>query len=146
MSDRIDFDLRHFLPYMLNQAAEASSAAFQAYYKDRYGMRRTEWRVLFHLGRYGEMTAKDICARTKTHKTKISRAVRALQDKRFLSRTTLESDRRIETLSLTKQGGDVFDDLAEAAEAYDRKLIAHFNDAEQAILRACLARIATLSE
>jgi len=80
------FDLIHFLPYILNQAAEASSLGFQQVYKQRYGMLRTEWRVLFHLGRYGEMTAKDICERARIHKTKISRAVKALEDRRFLVR------------------------------------------------------------
>ena len=39
-----NFELTHFLPYLLNQAAEASSLAFQRTYKDRYGMLRTEWR------------------------------------------------------------------------------------------------------
>ena len=54
MSDE-DFDLSSFLPYALNQAAEATSIGFQKFYRQQYGMLRTEWRVLFHLGRYGEM-------------------------------------------------------------------------------------------
>ncbi|MEM9195855.1 MAG: thiamine pyrophosphate-dependent enzyme [Myxococcota bacterium] len=33
-------------------------------------MLRTEWRVLFHLGRRPDMTAKDICTQAKLHKTK----------------------------------------------------------------------------
>jgi len=37
-----DFDLSAFLPYMLNRAAEASSAGFQAAYRDRYGRDRRE--------------------------------------------------------------------------------------------------------
>ncbi|MGI9501005.1 MAG: MarR family winged helix-turn-helix transcriptional regulator [Geminicoccaceae bacterium] len=144
MINNSDFDLRAFLPYLLNQAAEASSATFQAYYKNRYGMLRTEWRVLFHLGRYGKMTAKDICTRAKIHKTKVSRAVQALQGKRLLSRTPLETDRRNEVLSLTRQGEVVFDDLAKAAEAYDKRLAQQFSIEEQAILRSCLKRIARL--
>ena len=144
MAKKSSFDLKDFLPYMLNQAAEASSADFQAYYKDRYGMLRTEWRVLFHLGRYGEMTAKEICSRARIHKTKVSRAVRALGEKQLLSRTALESDRRNEILALTRQGLEVFNDLAKAAEAYDWKLNQPFSPEEQAILKSCLARIAKL--
>ena len=60
MTGKDDFDLQYFLPYLLNQAAEEASIAFQKVYKSRYGMLRTEWRVLFHLGRYGAMTATDI--------------------------------------------------------------------------------------
>ncbi|MEL6809365.1 MAG: helix-turn-helix domain-containing protein, partial [Pseudomonadota bacterium] len=73
MRDDPDFDVRMFLPYLLNQAAEAASLEFQNVYKDRYGMLRNEWRVLFHLGIYGRMTASDIGARAQMHKTKISR-------------------------------------------------------------------------
>ena len=65
MTKKDDFDLQNFLPYLLNQAAEESSLAFQNIYKDRYGMLRTEWRVLFHLGIYGRLTAKEICERSK---------------------------------------------------------------------------------
>ena len=89
MPQKDDFDLQNFLPYLLNQAAEESSLAFQQVYKDRYGMLRTEWRVLFHLGLYGRLTAKDIGARSKMHKTKISRAVQRLEERRFL--TTIQS-------------------------------------------------------
>ncbi|MFL3647262.1 MAG: hypothetical protein ACJ04O_12475, partial [Cellvibrionales bacterium] len=65
MSDSNNFDLQAFLPYLLNQAAEASSLSFQRVYQERYGMLRGEWRVLFHLGIFGQMTARDIGVRGK---------------------------------------------------------------------------------
>ena len=113
MSKTDDFDLQDFLPYLLNQAAETSSLAFQQVYKGRYGMLRTEWRVLFHLGRYGRMTAKEIGQRAKTHKTKISRAVQA-----------------------------VYRDLRAVAAEYDARLVAQFTPDEAAQLRAMLQRLA----
>ena len=114
------FHLPHFLPYLLNQAAEVASQEFQAYYRDTYGMLRTEWRVLFHLGQTGDQTAKQICERASLHKTKVSRAVKALEQKRFLSRATLETDRRQEILSLTKKGTAVLAELTVMATDYDR--------------------------
>lgn len=142
MIDKTNFDLQDFLPYALNRAAEVSSRDFQQIYKDRYGMLRTEWRVLFHLGRYGPMTAKAICDRATIHKTKASRAVAALGDKRYLTRETQSGDRRHETLRLTRRGEDVFADLDRAAREYDAKLAARFTPEEQMILRRCLATIA----
>lgn len=139
-----DFDLSRFLPYALNQAAEATSIGFQKYYRGRYGMLRTEWRVLFHLGRYGEMTAKGICTRAGLHKTKVSRAVRALEQKRFLMRTAQAQDRRHETLSLTRQGQVVYADLYKAAKSYDAALSEHFTEEERHILNRCLEKIAML--
>jgi len=139
-----NFDLSQFLPYALNQAAEATSVGFQKYYREKYGMVRTEWRVLFHLGQYGAMTAKDLCARASLHKTKVSRAVHALEQKRFLSRTTQEHDRRHETLTLTRQGKEVYADLYEAAKRYDAELSSQFSPQEREILNRCLERIARI--
>ncbi|MDE0696915.1 MAG: MarR family transcriptional regulator, partial [Boseongicola sp.] len=103
---------------------------------------RTEWRVLFHLGCYGEMTAKDICVRARLHKTKVSRAVAALQTRRFLTRRELERDRRHAVLQLTALGQKVFADLSRAAHAFDLKARAAMTPDEAEILHRCLIRIA----
>ncbi|UWQ95449.1 MarR family winged helix-turn-helix transcriptional regulator [Rhodobacteraceae bacterium M385] len=132
------FHPSRFLPYLLNQAAEASSREFQAYYRSRYGMLRTEWRVLFHLGCYGELSAKQICERASIHKTKVSRAVAALTEKRFLTRRPSDADRRIEVLSLTPAGNTAFEDLCRAAEGFDAKLVARLDPAEMDALRRAL--------
>ena len=83
-------------------------------------MLRTEWRVLFHLWREGDQTAKQICETAALHKTKVSRAVKALESKRFISREVNETDRRSEILSLTKQGKTVFVDLSRVASDYNK--------------------------
>jgi len=136
------FELADFLPYLLNEAAETASRGFQPVYKARYGMLRTEWRVLFHLGQCGEITATELAARAKLHKTKISRAVAALEKKRFLKRVTSETDRRVELLSLTPRGREVLQTLSETAKAYDRELAARFSADEVRILRKCLRELA----
>ena len=115
-------DLSEFLPYRLFQAAEITSRDFQRHYEERYGMLRTEWRVLFHLGRSGKQTAKQIGGKASLHKTKVSRAVKALEIKRFLQRETDENDRRSEFLSLTKRGQTVMTELTEIALEYDQNL------------------------
>ncbi|KUJ85321.1 MarR family transcriptional regulator [Ruegeria marisrubri] len=141
-AEKDTFDLRNFLPFLLNQAAEESSLEFQRVYKNRYGMLRTEWRVLFHLGIHGEMTAKEIGERAKIHKTKISRAVHRLEKRRYLSRTRDERDRRVERLTLTPAGSAVYRELRGIAESYDAKLAAHFTKGEAALLRMMLRRLA----
>lgn len=141
MTEKDDIDLQVFLPYLLNQAAETSSLTFQQVYKDRYGMLRAEWRTLFHLGIHGPLTAKDICSRTKMHKTKISRAVQKLEDRRFLSRQTNENDRRFEVLTLTPVGHAAYRDLRQIAKAYETKLLAGFTRVETDALRQMLLRL-----
>jgi DNA-binding MarR family transcriptional regulator len=138
-----DFDLEQFLPYALNRAAEAASRGFQAIYKAQYGMLRTEWRVLAHLGQFGEMTARDICTRAGLHKTKVSRAVKALEARRFLVRRTVEADRRQEVLSLAPAGQAAFRHLADAARAYDSALAASLPPGDLAALRRALRRLSS---
>lgn len=145
MSNDDDFDLQDFLPYLLTQAAEACGREYQSIYKGRYGLLRSEWRVLFHLGRYGDMTAREIVHRASTHKTKVSRAVRALELKRYLRRDVVETDRRSEMLSLTKAGRAVYKDLELAARDYDRALSSTLKADEQAILRKILKSLAKIN-
>ena len=144
MTQHPEFEMRDFLPYLLAQAAEESSLAFAKHYGSRYGMLRTEWRVLFHLGRYGDLTARAICDRAKIHKTKVSRAVSKLEAKRYLSRRTSSDDRRREVLSLTAAGRRVFADLTRFAAAYDAELLARFTREEGEILKRCLSELARL--
>lgn len=139
-----DFDLQLFLPYLLNQAAEAASKGFQASYKAAYGMTRTQWRVLAHLGRFGALTARDICARTHVEKTKVSRAVAALEDRGWLTRSPSPLDRRAEILTLTDRGRAVFAQLGQQAIAYDRHLRAHLGPRDAARLDDLLRRIIAL--
>ncbi len=133
--------IHDFLPYLLNQAAEAAGLDFQPHYRDRYGMLRTEWRVLFHLGSLGPLTAKDICMRARIHKTKVSRAVRALELKRFLIRETDDSDRRHEILTLTRAGQVAFADLTERAWDYESRLTSEFSSSEIEQLKSTLKRL-----
>jgi DNA-binding MarR family transcriptional regulator len=144
MEENDKFPLQQFLPYLLNQAAEESSLEFQKAYKDRYGMLRTEWRVLFHLGIYGRMTAKEIGQRSKMHKTKISRAVQRLAQRRYLTRTQDEHDRRLEHLDLTPAGRTAYLDLRGIAVKYDETLSQVLTPEENRVLRQALLKLARM--
>lgn len=136
------FPVEDFLPYVLNQAAEVSSLSFEKIYKAKYGILRTEWRVLFHLGLYGELTASEICVRAKLHKTKISRAVQRLSDQRMIARTRDECDRRVEHLKLTKKGRAAYADLCNIAECYEAKLVCNLTEQELTVLKTALCKLA----
>jgi DNA-binding MarR family transcriptional regulator len=118
------FELDGFLPYRLNRAAEAVSLSFSRIYKLRYDMTRPEWRTLAALGAVGRMTATEIGAHSSMHKTKVSRAISALEERRWIKRTEAEKDRRVEHIELTPHGSKAYDDLAEHARAYQSQLVA----------------------
>ena len=117
-----NFDLQDFLPYLLNQAAEATSRGFQDTYRARYGLTRTQWRVMANLGRFGAMTARDICRVSHIEKTKVSRAVAGLEGEGLLVRAPSPEDRRAENLSLNDKGREVFGEIGQRAMEFDADL------------------------
>lgn len=135
------FDLEAFLPYLLNQAAEAASQSFQAIYKTEYGLTRTQWRVLANLGKFGAMTARDICTISHIEKTKVSRAVSGLEADGLLARKASARDRRAEILSLTGRGRTMFAALGERAMAFDSALRLHLGSERAATLDGLLRQL-----
>jgi DNA-binding MarR family transcriptional regulator len=117
-----DFDLEQFLPFRLNRAAEFIALRFAAAYKAEYGLTRPEWRTLAALGSSGRMTATEVGAHSTMHKTKVSRAVFALEERRWLKRTQDEDDRRAEHLELTAAGIKAYRDLTQLARDYSAEL------------------------
>jgi DNA-binding MarR family transcriptional regulator len=116
------FDLHRFLPFLMHHASEKISLGFREIYRNRYRMTRTEWRVLANLGQYGRQTASDIITRTGLHKTKVSRAVFSIEQRRWLKRDQDDKDRRTQFLALTKQGENAFRELSNAGIAHDREM------------------------
>ncbi len=139
----MDFDLEGFLPYRLNRAAETISRAFASIYKDRHRMTRPEWRVLALLGADGRMTATEIARRSGMHKTKVSRAVCALEKRRWLERAEDAADRRVERLELTPAGRIALDELTLLARDYQAGLQARFGPEGVAALDRALDAIET---
>jgi DNA-binding MarR family transcriptional regulator len=137
------FDLEDFLPYLLNQAAEVTSRSFQSAYRTKYGMTRTQWRVMANLGKHDSMSAVEICKQTFIEKTKVSRAVHALEVSGFLKRTTSPNDRRTEQLTLSPAGRKAFSDIGTKATAFDQTLRKNIGETKarnlQTVLRELIA-------
>ncbi len=117
------FELETFLPYRLNRAAEFVALRFAAQYKARYQLTRPEWRTLAALGSSRRsMTATEIGAHSTMHKTKVSRAVFSLEQRRWLKREEDGRDRRFEHLALTPTGRQAYQELTELASDYQAEL------------------------
>ena len=114
-------ELQDFLPHRLNVLSSLVSQALTRVY-GRYGMGIPEWRVLVSLGQFGVMTGKAIGARTHMHKTKVSRAVAQLEQRKFLMRRANRDDLRESFLSLTPAGRAVYEELAPRALEFTERL------------------------
>jgi len=134
-------ELERFLPYRLNVVAESVSRALSRLYAERYGIGVAEWRVIATLGEYERMTAKQVGAHSRMHKTKVSRAVAALEDKGLIEREPNEEDMREAFLALTGRGLRVYQDLVPRALAFERALDKTLGNGERVHLDAILRRL-----
>jgi len=133
--------LRHFLPYRLNHLAETVSRSFSKIYADTYGIGVPEWRVLAMLGEHRSMTARDVSQATSMHKTKVSRAVAALEKRGLIDRTRDRDDQREQTLQLSTKGIAVYEDIVPRALAYSHNLENALTDEQKALLDDLFARL-----
>src|ERR1700722_11210699 len=101
--------LEEFLPYQLYVVASLVSQALSRIYVDRYGIDVPEWRILVTLGQFETMTAKAIGAHSHMHKTKVSRAVGELEQRKLVVRRENRADRREAFLSLTPSGRAIYE-------------------------------------
>ena len=132
--------LEAFLPYRLNRIAAAVSQEFRSVYGPHHDLTIPEWRVLATLGQFEAMSAKAIGQHSAMHKTKVSRAVRALEERRWLTRRASEQDRREEMLNLTRLGRQAYRDIVPKALAFERRILDQLGpDAEP--LHAALTRL-----
>ena len=140
-SEAASLDLEKFLPYRLNRLAEAVSRDFQTIYRTRYGLTRPEWRLLASLGQHGTMTATEVGRDSAMHKTKVSRAVAALEERRWLKRETDLEDRRVERLALTPAGAKAYAELVPLARRFEADLLRLLDPAEREALSIGLAAV-----
>ena len=113
--------LEEFLPHRLNVLSSLVSQALTRVY-ERHGIGIPEWRVLVTLGEHGAMTGKGVGAHTHMHKTKVSRAVAQLEQRRLITRKVNRADLREAFLSLAPAGRAVYEELAPQALAFMARL------------------------
>src|ERR1700686_4995441 len=111
-SEQAPLKLEKFLPYQLNVVASLVSLALSRVYARRYGISVPEWRGVVTLGQDGGMTGKAIGAHTHMHKTKVSRAVAFMEERKLLVRRANRADMRESFLSLTAAGRTMYEEVA----------------------------------
>tara|TARA_R110002073_G_scaffold206122_1_gene365920 strand:- start:517 stop:1014 length:498 start_codon:yes stop_codon:yes gene_type:complete len=126
--------LENFLPYRLARLSEALSAEIQPVYKDAFGLNRPEWRVLAALADIGPATATALGHHSAQHKTKVSRAVRALELRRWIRRDEVQSDRRSEIISMTDLGQRSYCELVNPLREREAQLLKRLGPEDREVL------------
>ena len=92
-------------------------------FKDRFGVKPTDLRILVMLGAYQPISVNEVSRRTHIDKAWISRSLRGLLRRKLITKTSHPSDSRASLLSLTKKGEALLREIAPVAEGYQRQLL-----------------------
>ena len=141
MPRRPGLDLEHFLPYRLSVLSNRISQAIATRYAQRFGIGVTEWRVVAVLGRYPDLSAREVAARTAMDKVAVSRALARLLERGFVERDTHGDDRRRSVLALSRSGKRIYDQIAPLALDLERRLLSRLDGDERAALDALLDKL-----
>ena len=137
-----DFQLEGFFPYRVRVFYSDVTSALSAIYQRDYGMMPAEWRTMAILGPASDgLQATEIVVRSSMDKVVVSRAVKRMEERGFLTRETNEADGRSYLLRLSEKGRAVYDDLGPKLKAVERKMLKGLTDAEISGFLAVAQRI-----
>jgi DNA-binding MarR family transcriptional regulator len=134
-------DLFRFVPFRLNRLAAEVSQGLAGVYSDQFGIDIAEWQVLATLGMREPRSAQFIVRCTRTHKSKISRAVSRLTAAGLVEGVPKAEDRRETELRMTGKGRALYERIAPEVVAYERALVAQLGKEELAGLIIGLDRL-----
>jgi DNA-binding MarR family transcriptional regulator len=140
-SDDQALTLEEFLPYRLAVLAATVSGALARIYADRFRLTIPQWRIIATLGQFETCTGRDIAGHGMMHKSTVSRAVSALENRGLVERRSNPDDMREEHLRLTPEGRAIYDEVAPEALGFETRLTSALEPAERRTLFALLARL-----
>jgi DNA-binding MarR family transcriptional regulator len=92
-------------------------------FKDRFGVKPTDLRILVMLGANQPISVNEVSRRTHIDKAWISRSLRGLLRRKLVTRTAHPADGRASSLSLTRKGEALLRKIAPVAQEYQRQLL-----------------------
>ncbi len=136
-----NFSLANFLPYQLSVSSNAVSNRIARVYRDEFGLKVTEWRVMAMLGDAGALTQRELTARTLMDKVAVNRACKSLELRGLVVRVPNRDDRRSHHLELSGEGQAIHAAIVPRARAEEYAMMATMDADEQRVFRDILARL-----
>lgn len=122
--------LDSFLAYVMNNIAKKMSESCALSYFDEYGISIPEWRIMARLAEQAPLTLRVIGDMCLMDKTKVSRAVRILEEKSLLERLKHDGDSRSVQVALTPAGHELYAKIAQKALVWEDQVLQGVTAAE----------------
>ena len=115
--------LNQFIPYLLVNLAKRVSDSCASIYENDFDITIPEWRILARLAENDRQNSRELATVTFMDKSKVSRAVRLLDDKGYLLKAKDVADQRVTYLSLSRAGRALYERIAPEALAWESRLL-----------------------
>jgi len=131
-----------YLPYLLRKADQTLSARFYAVLAEA-GVARSEWRVITVLAEHGGLRVADLATAALSPQPTVTHALRRLEERGLVTRTTSPDDRRERLVALTPAGAALTAELVAEATRLEAEALAGAGDLSDlmAQLRDLTARL-----
>ena len=139
--DSTSLHLNQYLPYQLANLAKRVSDACNAEYGTTLGVSIAEWRVLAHLGQYAELHSRGLGEITFMDKSRVSRALKLLESKAYMTRRPDPADKRASFLSLTESGQALYDKIVPLALDWEARFLSALDTSEYSDLRRVISKL-----
>lgn len=134
------FDLRNYLPYLLNRVGFAVTDAFSESLAEA-SLTVPSWRVLAVLMHEGTIRIGELAELTSIELSTLSRLINALQRRGLVARKTAKEDARVVNVALTARGRGVVQRLLPAAVDLEDRLVSGIPAGEIAELKRLLDKL-----
>ncbi|VAW46651.1 hypothetical protein MNBD_GAMMA02-1796 [hydrothermal vent metagenome] len=124
-------DLNQFLPYQLSILSLKISNGIAEHYQDQFGINISEWRVLVILYENPDITAKKIAQLSQMDKVRISRTLKSLLLKDYLTQSQHPLDARAKNYKLNKRGRYLMRAVIPDALRYEENLLSQLSQEER---------------
>ena len=133
-------DLNQFLPYQLSIISLKISNGIAEHYQDQFGINISEWRVLVILYKNPDITAKKIAQLSQMDKVRISRTLKSLVQKNYLSQRPHPLDARAKNYELNERGRYLMRAVIPDALRYEEQLLSQLTDDERSQLHHLIGK------
>ncbi len=124
-------DLNQFLPYQLSILSLKISNGIAEHYQDQFGINISEWRVLIILYKNPDITAKKISQLSQMDKVRISRTLKSLVQKDYLTQSQHPLDARAKNYELNQRGRYLMRAVIPDALRYEENLLSQLSEEER---------------
>jgi len=131
--------------YWLRRVSNHVSGRFAKALQERQ-VSVAEWVVLSHIEEHPGIRPAELAETIGLTRGAISKVLDKLEDKKWLTRKTLEADNRGQLLYLTQRGRRILPELREIADRNDRQFFDCLNTKERAMLGQVLRKLTASNE